>query len=58
MTVTEPIFIKFTLAIQICVNNYNTEFHENPTNGGVTDIRSKKERQTDVASTQNIPFIL
>jgi hypothetical protein len=51
MTVTEPIFIKLTLALHTCVNNYKTKFHENPTNGGVTDTRLKRERQTDVAST-------
>ena len=54
MTITEPIFIKFTLAIQIGVNNYNTKFHENPTNRDVTDTKSQTERQRDVASTQNI----
>jgi hypothetical protein len=57
-TVTEPIFIKIKITIQNCVNNYNAEFHENPTNGGVTDNRPQKERQTNVASTYNIPFIL
>jgi len=51
MTVTEPIFIKITLAIQIYINNYNTELHENPTNSGVSNTRSQTERQTDVAST-------
>jgi hypothetical protein len=45
MTVTEPISIKLTLALQTCVNNSNTKFHENPTNNGVTDTRSKKERK-------------
>jgi hypothetical protein len=39
MTVTEPIFIKLTLALQSGVNNYNTEFHENPVNIAVTDSR-------------------
>jgi hypothetical protein len=39
MTITELIFIKITLAIQTCENNYNTEFHENPTNGDVTETR-------------------
>jgi hypothetical protein len=51
MNVTQPIFIKLTLAIQTGVNNFNTKFHENPTNIGVTDTRSKKERQTVAAST-------
>jgi len=51
MTVTEPIFIKLTLAIQTCVNNYNTELHKNSTNGGVTDTRSQTERQIYAAST-------
>jgi hypothetical protein len=54
MSVTEPIFIKLTLAI--AYNNYKIEFHKNPTNSGVTDTRSQTERQTDVASTKNIPF--
>jgi hypothetical protein len=49
MTVTEPILIKLILATQTCINNYNTNLHENPTNGGVTDTRPQKERQTDVA---------
>jgi len=56
MTVTELIFIKLTLAFQTCVNKSNIKFHEIPTNSGVTATRSKKERQTDVASTLNIPF--
>ena len=51
MTVTEQIFIKLALAIQTCVNNYNTKFNENPTNGGVTDTRSQTEREIYVAST-------
>jgi hypothetical protein len=51
MTFTEPIFIKLTLALQTCVNKYNTKFNENPTNGGVTDTRSQTERQIYVAST-------
>jgi len=51
MTVTEPIFIKLTLAIQTCVNNYNTELHENPPKSGVSDTRSEAKRQTDAAST-------
>jgi len=46
MTFTEAIF---TLAIQICVNNYNTKFHDSPKNGGVTDTRQQNERQRDVA---------
>jgi len=51
MTVTEPLFIKITLAIQTCINIYKTESHENPTNSGVSDTRSQTERQTDVAFT-------
>jgi hypothetical protein len=51
MNVNEPIVIQITLAIQTCVNNYNTERHENPTNSGVSDNRSQTEGQTDVAST-------
>jgi len=58
MNVTEPIFIKLTLALQICVNHYNTKFHENPTNSGVTDTRPQTERQRDAASTKNIPFYI
>ena len=49
MTVTELIIMKFTLALQTCANNCNTEFHENPTNGGVTGNRT--DRKTAVAST-------
>jgi len=45
MTVTEPVFTKLTLALQTCVQNYNTKFNENPTNSGVTDARSKKDEQ-------------
>jgi len=55
MTVTEPIFIKFTLAIQTYVNNYNIKFHENLTNSGVTDTRPQSENR-DVASIKNISF--
>jgi len=47
MTVTDPIVTKLTLASQTCVSNYNTEFHENPTNSGVTYTKSKKERKKD-----------
>ena len=43
MTVTEPIFTKPTLALQKCVNNYNTKFNENLTNSGATDARSEKK---------------
>jgi hypothetical protein len=53
----EPIFIKCTLALQTCVNNYNTKFHENPTNGGVTDTRPWTERQRNVASTKKYSFL-
>ena len=45
MTVSELIIMKLTLALQTCTNNYNTEFHENPTNGGVTGNRTQTERQ-------------
>jgi len=48
MTITEPIFIKLKLALQTCVNNFNTKFHENPTNGGVTDTRLQTKRQRNV----------
>jgi len=58
MSVTKTIFMKLTLALQTCINNYNIEFHENPTNSGVTDTRSQTKRQTDVACTQNILFTL
>jgi len=51
MSVTNKIFIKLTLALQTCVNNYNREFHENPTDSGVTDTMSQTKGQTDVAST-------
>jgi hypothetical protein len=44
MSVTKPIFIKLILALQICVNNYNIKFHENPTNCGVTDTRSQTKK--------------
>jgi hypothetical protein len=58
MTVTEPIFMKLTLALQNCVNNYNKKFHENPTNDCVTDTRSHTERQIYVAPTKNIHFYI
>ena len=51
MSATELIFIKFSLAIQTCVKNYNIKFNENPTNDGVSDTRSQTRRQTYVAST-------
>jgi hypothetical protein len=45
MNFTEPIFIKITLAIQTCVNNYNTELHGKPTNSDVSNTRSQTEGQ-------------
>jgi len=51
MSVTNPIFIKFTLALQSCVNNCNAEFHKNPKTSNVTDTRSQTNRQINVAPT-------
>jgi hypothetical protein len=57
MSATEPIFMKLALAIQTCVNNYNTKFNENPTNGGVSDTSPQTEKQRYIVSTKSIPFI-
>jgi hypothetical protein len=51
MIATELIFMKLTLAVQTCVNNYNTELHENLPKSGVSDTSSQTERQTNVATT-------
>jgi len=51
MSATELIFIKFSLAIQTYINNYNIKFNENPTIDSVNDTRSQTGRQTYVAST-------
>jgi hypothetical protein len=46
MTVTEPIFPKFTPARQPSVNYSHTEFHENAENGLVDYIKSKRDGRT------------
>jgi hypothetical protein len=47
MTVTAPVFTKFTMFQQILAKNFFTEFHENPTDGIVADIRLYRDRKTD-----------
>ena len=38
-------FMKLLLILQLFVNNSCTKFHENPTNGLVTDTRSQTDGQ-------------
>ena len=44
MAVTNLIFMKLKLTRQFFVNNSCAEFHENPTDGIISDVKS----QTDV----------
>ena len=47
LNVTELILTKLMFSKHLCVKNFCTEFHENPTIGIYTETRSQKDRQTD-----------
>ena len=53
MIVTELILPKLTLARQVFVTNYHTEFHKNPTHDSVADTRGHR-RMTAMVSTQGV----
>jgi menaquinone-dependent protoporphyrinogen IX oxidase len=52
MTVTKPIFTKFTFARQPFVKKSYTVLHENPTNVLVTDTMYQAEKQQDKTDGQ------
>jgi hypothetical protein len=44
MAATKQIFTKFALTGQSLVKKWRTEFHENPTNVLVANVRSQRDR--------------
>jgi len=54
MTDNETIFTKNKSAWQESAKNIDAKFHEDPTDGAVTDNRKQKDGRTDLISTQGI----
>lgn len=48
--------MKFRCVQQLFGKIIYMEFHKNPINGLITDIRSQADKQTDMISTHGIPF--
>jgi len=54
MTATETIFTKNKFAWQVSAKNIDAKFHEDPTNGVITDKRKQKDGRADLISMQGI----